>query len=66
MQHIHVVNQRRSSTQGPSIKGALQSSTSKMLIEKRSSTHAPNIRGILQCSTSTLPINVVVQHKLQM
>jgi len=66
MQHIHIVNQRRSSTQGPSIKGALQSSTSKMLIEKRSSTHAPNIRGILQCSTSTLPINVVVQHKLQM
>jgi len=42
MQHIHIVNQRRISTQGP------------------------NIRGILQCSTSTLPINVVVQHKLQM
>jgi len=66
MQHIHIVNQRRSSTQGPNIIGALQCSTSKMLIEKRSSTQAPNIRGILQCITSTLPINVVVQHKLQM
>jgi len=66
MQHIHTVNQRRSSTQGPNIRGALQSSTSKMLIEKRSPTQAPNIRGILQCSTSTLPINVVVQHKRQM
>jgi len=66
MQHIHIVNQRRSSTQGPNIRGALQSSTSKMLIEKRSSTQAPNIRGILQCSTSTMSINVVVQHKLQM
>jgi len=65
MQHIHVVNQRRSSTQGPSIKGALQSSTSKMLIEKRSSTKAPNIRGVLQCSTFTLSIKDVVQHKGQ-
>ena len=65
MQHIHIVNQRRSSTQGPNIRGALQSSTSIILIEKRSSRQAPNIRVILQCSTSTLPINVVVQHKLQ-
>jgi len=62
MQHIHIVNQTRISTQGPNIRGALQSSTSKMLNVKRSSTQAPNIRGILQCSTSPLPINVVVQH----
>jgi len=66
MQHIHIVNQRRSSTQGPNIRGALQCSTSKMLNERRSSTQSPNIRDILQCSTSTLTINVVVQHKLQM
>jgi len=46
MQHIHIVNQRRSSTQGPNIRGALQCSTSKMLNEKRSPTQAPNIRGI--------------------
>jgi len=58
MQHIHIVNQRRRSTHGPNIRGALQSSTSKMLTENRSSTQAPNIRGILQCSTSTLSINV--------
>jgi len=66
MQRIHTVNQRRSSTQGPNIRGALQCSTSKMPIGKRSPTQAPNIRGILQCSTSTMSINVVVQHKLQM
>jgi len=66
MQHIHIVNQRRRSTQGPNKRGALQSSTSKMLNERRSSTQAPNIRGVLQCSTSTLPINVAVHHKLQM
>ena len=46
MQHIHIVNQRRRSTQGPNIRGALQCSTSKMLNEKRSPTQAPNIRGI--------------------
>jgi len=62
MQHIHIVNQRRSLTQGPNIRGALQCSTSKMLNEKRSPTQAPNIRGMLQCTTSTLSINVVVQH----
>jgi len=62
MQHIHIVNQRRSSTQGPNIRGALQCSTSKTLNEKRSSTQTPNIRGMLQCTTSTLSINVVVQH----
>jgi len=62
MRHIHIVNQRRRSTQGPNIRGALQSSTSKMLNEKRSSTQVPNIRVMLQCTTSTLPINVVVQH----
>ena len=62
MQHIHIVNQRRSSTQAPNIRGALQCSTSKMLIEKRSPTQAPDIRGVLQCSTSTMSINVVVEH----
>ena len=62
MQHIHIVNQRRSSAQGPNIRGALQCRTSKMLNEKRSPTQAPNIRGMLQCSTSTMSINVVVQH----
>ena len=62
MQHIHIVNQRRSSTQGPNTRGGLQCSTSKMLNEKRSPTQAPNIRGILQCTTSTLSMNVVVQH----
>ena len=46
MQHIHIVNQRRSSTQGPNIRGSLQCSTSKMLIEKHSPTQAPDIRGI--------------------
>jgi len=61
MQHIHIVNQRCSSTQGPNIRGALQCSTSKMLNERRSPTQAPNIRGMLQCSTSTISINVVVQ-----
>jgi len=61
MQHIHIVNERRRSTQGPNIRGALQCSTSKMLNEKRSPTQAPNIRGMLQCSTSTMSINVVVQ-----
>jgi len=45
MQHIHIVNQRRSSTQGPNIRGALQCGTSKMLNEKRSPTQVPNIRG---------------------
>jgi len=62
MQHIHIVNQRRSSTQGPNIRGVLQHSTSIMLNEKRSPTQAPNIRGMLQCSTSTMSINVVVQN----
>ena len=62
VQHIHIVNQRHRLTQGPNIRGALQSSTSKMLNVKRSSTQAPNIRGILQCSTSPLPFHVVVQH----
>ena len=45
MQHIHIVNQRRSSTQRPNIRGALQCGTSKMLNEKRSLTQVPNIRG---------------------
>jgi len=58
MQHIHIVNQRLSSTQGPNIRRAVQCSTSKMLNFKRSSTQAPNIRGLLQCSTSTSSINV--------
>ena len=58
MQHIHIVNQRRISTQGPNIRGALQCSTSKMLNEKRSPKQASNIRGMLQCSISTLSINV--------
>jgi len=62
MQHIHIVNSKRRSTQWPNIRGPLQSSISKMLNEKRSSTQAPNIRVMLQCSTSTLSINVVVQH----
>jgi len=62
MQHIHIVNQRRSSTQGPNIRGALQCSTSKILNEKRSPIQAPNIRDMLQCTTYTLSINVVVQH----
>ena len=62
MHHIHIVNQRGRSTQGPNIRGALQCSIWKMLNEKRSLTQAPNIRGMLQCTTSTLSINVVVQH----
>jgi len=37
-----------------------------ILSQRRISTQGPNIRGVLQCSTSTLPIKVVVQHKLQM
>jgi len=62
MQHINIVNECRSSTQGLNIRGALQCSTSKMLNEKRSPTQAPNIRGMLQCTTSTLSIKDVVQH----
>ena len=65
MHHIHIVNECRSSTLAPNIRGALQCSTSKMLNGKRSPTQAPNLRGILQCTTSTLSINVVVQHKRQ-
>ena len=44
MQHIHIVNQRRGSTQRTNIRGALQCSTWKLLNEKRSSTQAPNMR----------------------
>ena len=36
MQHIHIVNSKRSSTKTPNIGGVLQSSTPKMLNEKRS------------------------------
>jgi len=36
IQHIHIVNSKRSSTQAPNIGGVLQSSTPKMLNEKRS------------------------------
>jgi len=63
MQHIHIVNECRSSTQAPNVRGVLQHSTLAVRNERSSSRQAPNIRGMLQCSTLTLSMNVVVQHK---
>ena len=63
MQHINIVNECRSSTQGPNVSGVLQHSTLAVRNERISSRQAPNIRGMLQCSTLTLSMNVVVQHK---
>ena len=65
MQHIQIVNQRRSSTQAPNIRGALQHSKLVVPNERISSRQAPNIRGVLQCSTFILSIKYVVQHKCQ-
>ena len=63
MQHIHNVNQCRSSTQAPNVRSVLQHSTFAVANERSSSRQAPNIRGVLQCSTFTLSIKDVVQHK---
>ena len=55
MQHIHIVYQRRRSTQGPNIRGILQCSTSTLSINVCSSTLVPNVRGVLQHSTLAVP-----------
>jgi len=53
MQHIHNVNQCRSSTQAPNVRSVLQHSTFAVANERSNSRQAPNIRGVLQCSTFT-------------
>jgi len=65
MQHIHIVNECRSSTLAPNIRGVLQCSTLAVPNERSSSRQAPNIRDVLQCSTFTLSIKDGVQHKGQ-
>jgi len=65
MQHIHIVNQRRISTQGPNIRGILQCSTSTLSINVCSSTLVPNVRGVLPHSTSAVPNDEVVLDKRQ-
>jgi len=65
MQHIHIANLCRSSTQAPNARGVLQHNTFAVANERSSSRQAPNIRDVLQCSTFTLSIKDVVQHKGQ-